>query len=306
MKAAKVLLACLLAGAAAAQTLQIEGPISGFVFDKLSGSLRPILGLPGAAYVGEPVVAGLDWASVAPGGSAALVSRDNVLYRVDHLARLAPVFQPVENVRLNPDDAAWSDDGSVAAIYSARSGLAQVIRNARAGPAAGEPLELGAVTALAVDREGRLIAGTAEGVCLFGETGRTALLPGVRAGVLTVAGSSLFVAASGEVWRVEEYAAQPRPLVVAVTADPVGLALSSDGRRLFIAQRTGCNVLVHDLASRTPVAELGLDAEPSTLIRLSGADLWLLRPSHSLAEPLLVLKTEPEPSVWFIPAGKGE
>lgn len=306
MKAAKILLGCLLAGMVAAQTLQIEGPISGFALDEASGSLRPIVGLPGAAYLGDPLIAGLTWASVAPGGASALVVRDGVLYRVDGLARLAPAWTAIENVALVPDRAAWSDDASMAMIYSAATGRAQLIRNAGLQIVAAEPVQIGQVASLAVDREGRIIAGASEGVQLWNGGHAAMLLPGVRAAALTVAGANLYVAAGGEIWLVEDYAVQPKPLVVAAAPDPVGLALSRDGRRLFIADRAGRSVLVYDLANRALLAELGLDFEPVTLARLSGPDLWLLRMGVGPSEPLFVLKTEPEPGVWFVPAVRGE
>src|SRR5512134_3362781 len=60
-------------GAAFGQDGGLTGPVSGMVFDADSRSLRPVVGVPGAAYLGQPAVSGLDWASVAPNGRAALV-----------------------------------------------------------------------------------------------------------------------------------------------------------------------------------------------------------------------------------------
>ncbi len=306
MNTAKMLLWWLTAGAMAAQTLQIEGPISGFAFDKASGALRPIVGLPGAAYLGDPLIAGLSWASIAPGGFTALVLRDGELYRVDGLARLAPSWSAVENLQILPDTAVWSEDGSLALIYSATSGRAQLIRIGDAATAAGEVFEIGEAGALAIDREGRIIAGTREGVCLIAGESRAVLLAGVRAAALTLAGGKLYVAAGAEVWQVDDYAAQPRPEAIALVSDPVGVAISRDGARLFVADRSERAVFVYDPAGRARIAELALDFEPVTLARLSGAELWLLRPSTGGGEPLYVLKTEPDPGVWFVPVGKGE
>ncbi|MCX7670726.1 MAG: hypothetical protein N2439_11725, partial [Anaerolineae bacterium] len=265
MKAARILLWCLFPRMVAAQPLTVEGPISGFAFEETSGAIRPILGLPGAAYLADPLIAGAAWASIAPGGSLALVLKDGVLYRVDGLKRLAPSWSAVESVEIAPDRAAWSDDGSVAVIYHTASGRAQLIRNAGAQVTAGEVLELGEVTALAVDRESRIIASTPDGVCLFAGQGSRLLLPGVRAAALAVTGDSVYVASSGGIWQVGDYAERARPQVVAAARDPVGIAVSRDGTRLFIADRAGRAVLVYDLASRAPITELALEFEPAML-----------------------------------------
>ena len=38
-----------------AQEATLSGPISGYVFDSASRSVRAIMGLPGAAYLGDPL-----------------------------------------------------------------------------------------------------------------------------------------------------------------------------------------------------------------------------------------------------------
>src|ERR1022692_1467585 len=83
---------CALAISGWAQTSAgVAGPVTGFIFDAQLGAVRPMLGIPGAAYLGNGVAIGvqsdgdpgaaylgngvaigLDAASVAPDGSAAL------------------------------------------------------------------------------------------------------------------------------------------------------------------------------------------------------------------------------------------
>ena len=61
----------------------VAGPVTGFVYDTQLGAVRPMLGIPGAAYLGNVVATGLGAASVAPDGSAALAMQQNgklVLY----------------------------------------------------------------------------------------------------------------------------------------------------------------------------------------------------------------------------------
>ncbi|MGC8792718.1 MAG: YncE family protein [Bryobacteraceae bacterium] len=306
MKATGILLGLLAVASLPAQMLQIEGPVSGFVFDESSQTLRPIVGLPGAAYLGDPVASGLLWASVAPGGPSALALKDGLLFSLLELKSLSPVWARIENVQILPERAAWAEDGSAVLIYSAATGSAQWIRMSET-PIAEEPLPLAAASALAVDRQGRVIAATPDGVFLTAGGQVQPLLPALRAAALAIAAHDLLVAGvNGEIWRVRDYAGQAVPELVAAVEDPVGVAASPDGKYLFVADRSRRSVEIFELASRAPVARLTAEAEPLTLARLSENDVWLLRTSSGPSDPLLLLKTNPEPGIWFVPAGKGE
>lgn len=309
MKVVSVVALWLAVSIAAAQSVEISGPLSGFVFDPSAGAIRPIYGLPGAAYVGEALAAGLEWASVSPGGRAALVVKEGKLWGVYGLDRLQPLWQAVEGVAVRPQRAAWSPDGSVVVIYCATSGLAQVIGNLGNAPSAGEPLAVGSeISALAVDSQGRVAAGLADGVYLISPGAPPVLLeaaPGARA--LVVREASLWVAgADGRIVEIQDYAAQPKVLALAEVRDPIGLGVSADRKALFVASRSERSIEVFDLVSRTPVARLALDSEPASMEGLAGGNLWLLRGLVADTEPLLVFKADPEPGVWFVPVGRGE
>lgn len=307
MKTKKILLGFFIAGSLAAQTVLIEGPVSGFIFDQSTGALRPIVGLPGAAYLGDPVITELSWAGVAPGGRWALALRDGALIAVTGLRGPEPTWSPIESVQLTPDRAVWSEDGSVALIYSTATGAAQRIRGLTGMPVADEAVRLPGARALAVDAEGRIIAGMPEGVLLLGQDGASPLLPGLQAVAIAVTGANLLVAGSnGEVWWIRNYAGEASAELLTSVEDPVGVALSPDQRQALIASRAERAVLIYELAARAPMARLVADPEPSTLDRLSERDLWLIRPSFGPSDPLLVLKTSPEAGIWFVPARKGE
>ena len=64
-------LAVFTAGTLAAQT-RFAGPVSGIVFDAKAKSLRPIMGVPGASYLGNALAADMDLAAVSPDGKFAL------------------------------------------------------------------------------------------------------------------------------------------------------------------------------------------------------------------------------------------
>ncbi len=309
MRGIKILLGILTALGLAAQPLRLAGPLSGFVFDSGAAGIRPILGLPGAAYVGDVVAGGLEWASVAPGGSAALAFREGALYGLGGLERLEPVWSRIEGALGKPDRAAWSADGSLAVIYSAAAGLAQLIRNPGGAPAAGEPLAIGpGATALAVDSQGRIVAGLPAGVYLFAPGEPASLLAPVEGAVaIATAGDRLWVAgAGGEILEIEDYAGRPKAFLLASVPDPVGLAVAPDGKSLFVAGRADRSVEIYDLASRTAAGRLPLAVEPAALEALSAEPLWLVRASAAGSDPLWVLKAGPEPGLWFVPVGRGE
>jgi len=309
MKVLKVVMLWSVAMVMAAQPIEVSGPISGLVFDSRAAAIRPIIGLPGAAYVGDVLVGGLEWAAVAPGGRAALALKEGTLYGLDGLERLEPVWRAVEGAAVRADWAAWSPEGSVAVIYSSVSGLAQVIRGLPGLPAASEPVAIGAdISALAVDSQGRVVAALADGLYLI-SPGAPPVLLAAAAGVRAVAvaeGSLWIAAAEGQIMEIRDYAAQAKVLALAEVRDPVGLAVSADRKALLVASRAERAVEVYDLVSRTPAARLSLDSDPGALQSLAVRDLWLLRAPAGDSEPLLVLKADPDPSVWFVPVGRGE
>ncbi|MGA3079142.1 MAG: hypothetical protein ABSG56_36370 [Bryobacteraceae bacterium] len=81
----------------------VAGPVTGFIFDAQLGAVRPMLGIPGAAYLGNGVAIGLDAASVAPDGSAALaVERGGKLVLYTRRAPARPRFLPASRHRRRP------------------------------------------------------------------------------------------------------------------------------------------------------------------------------------------------------------
>ena len=76
-----VLLLCVFPALAGDQT-SVGGPVSGFVFDQKQHTLRPMLGVPGSAYLGDALLANLDAAAVAPDGQSALVVQEGDLFRI--------------------------------------------------------------------------------------------------------------------------------------------------------------------------------------------------------------------------------
>src|SRR5438874_1999780 len=126
----------LLAGACALMALgqdsRMSGPVPGFVFHSPTRSIRPIIGVPGSAYLGPMVAPDFDAASVSPLGKSALATRGGQLFFVQGLDSGDPPATPIEGAISGVDRFAWSQDGLSAAVYSADSRQAQILRSPNA------------------------------------------------------------------------------------------------------------------------------------------------------------------------------
>ena len=302
-------------GAAFGQDGGLTGPVSGMVFDADSRSLRPVVGVPGAAYLGQPAVSGLDWASVAPNGRAALVLANAQLrllrWSSDGTSRADIIVEEAQT----PGRVAWSADSSAVAVYE-NSGRLRVWRTRTAQPAGDfDPSLLsGRISALAVENSGAVVLGvedaTAGGVFRV-SPGATPVMVAAMAspGAMAFArnGRDLFVAdrATRRVIEIRGYRASAAPIPLADetsgVVEPAAMAVSENGTRLFLADRGKNTVGIYDLTTRTLAGEIALDFAPVSLEPLSGQSLYLLKGGGG-GEPFQVLSAGREPAVYFVPA----
>lgn len=315
-----ICLCVLLAGGLtlAAQESFLSGPVSGFVFDRASRSIRPIVGLPGASYLGDALAAGLDWASVAPAGNVALAVKDGQLYALRGLGPEAPWIE-IEEASPAIDRVAWAADGSAAALYSSAGSRLLFVRNLGESPAAAGAVDLpGRVAALALGASGECAVAGVEAdresglylACL--DAPLRLLAATAPPAAIALAGSDLYVAegATGRILQIRNYQEEATLMPFADNPgeawDPVGLAVSADQRRLFVANRADRRVDAYDLESRALLGQFATEWEPSLLEPLALRSVFLLKSAGSADEPLLVLDAGREPAVYFVPAGRGE
>jgi hypothetical protein len=301
-----------------AQEARLSGPVSGFVFDSASHSVRPIVGLPGAAYLGDPLLGGLEWASVAPNGEVALAVKDGRWFAIRGLGATA-AWADIEADWPAPERVAWSSDGAAAALSTPEGGL-RILRYLLDGPVAASAVDLpGPVAALALEGSGECAAAA---VTAAGEGGLYLACPGAPARLLAAisepaavvlarGGRDLFAAdRAGRILEIMDFRGAARVMPFAEMPgsawDPVGLAVSADQRLLFVAHRAQRRVDAFDLESRTLAAQIGVEGEPALLEPLAVRSVFLLRSAGDAGEPLLVLDAGREPAVFFVPAGRGE
>jgi DNA-binding beta-propeller fold protein YncE len=299
----------------AGSSASVGGPVTGFIFDSQVAAIRPMLGIPGAAYIGAPVASQVGAASVSPDGSAAFAMQLGRLVLYTGLRGAAPAIVTVDHAIAGVDHFAWAPDGTAAAVYSSKSGQAQILTNLAQTPAASAPIDLsgipGTVATLAFDGQ-RIIAGAASsdsaGIYLAGaQTALERIAAASSPSAIVLAGANLYFAdrQSQQIWEVESYAKTPAAVLFAGDSGisaPAGLQLSADGLRLYAANAGNQKLAIYDVASRSPIQSIDLDFTPTGLDRFGAASVYLLNSSGP--GPLHVLSdvNTAKIAVYFVPA----
>jgi hypothetical protein len=312
-----VLSLCTLAAASGwlnAQDTRLAGPVSGIVYHAPSRAVRPILGIPGAAYLGGDLLAGLDFAALSPDGRSAIAVKDGALYAVTGISTGEAVWTRLESSVGEANRAAWSPGSKAVAVYSSTSRRLEFwsFGDSVEARAASDLSELaGTLTALCIEdsaaRAFVALESETEGGVYVVPAGTPArlLARAARPSAIAIAsGGSLFFAdrATSEIFELSDsgdvrlFANEARGVI-----DPIAIALSPDRLALITASRTGRNITIFDIASRALKGRLDLDFEPSRVEPFSRS-LYLLNEARA-SEPLRVLDAEREPAVYFIPAG---
>src|SRR5579885_543164 len=287
----------------------VGGPVPGCLYDAQARAIRPMIGFPGSAYIGDPLVGDLDAAVVAPDGSAALAVRQGQVYVISGLRTGSPVAAAVT--------------GAIAAVYSSASGQAQVLRGLPANPAADDALDLsslsGTLSALAVDRSGAHVlagfTGDNGGVYSVASGAAPVRLAGAAqpsAIVLSAQEHDLYFAdqARQQIWQVQSFDEQPAAMLFAEASSgvsaPVGIGLSADGTRLFVAESGSQALDVFDVSTRSAAARLNLEFAPDTVRTLDGKSLLLLKANPQGQDPYYVLRDTGADgaAVYFVPVGR--
>jgi hypothetical protein len=217
----------LLMLAASALTLSgqntFSGPASGYVFDSEEHSIRAIVGVPGAAYLGaqpdSPPEPPWDSVSVAPSGKRALGMTGLSVNLIPDLSQpasfisIAQASGPISRI-------AWSGDSTTAAIWSPASGQLQRITGLDSAPIVHNPIDL---TALAGILSGWSLSPDGNSIALSSPASGTA-----------------------SVYLSDRDAA---PVSIGSLADPGAIAFSVDGTSLFVFDSVERKILLLALPS---------------------------------------------------------
>jgi len=137
-----VSLLCLAAPLVHAQQGRVAGPVAGYVFDSAARALRPVLGIPGASLLGDPVSLGMDLASaaVSPWLDSVLAVAADGSFHIFTLNNGTVGEVPVNGITAAPERVVFSPVGSAAALYA--GGRIQVVTGLPASPTPGSTFDL--------------------------------------------------------------------------------------------------------------------------------------------------------------------
>lgn len=117
-------------------SVRFRGPESGLLYDPPTQSIRNITGLMGAAQLGDAVIEGVEWATVAPSGKVALYKKGDGLLAFS--AQTASAVIAVAQAEA-PDDVLWAGDSQSAVLLWPNSKILQRVAIDGAGVVSAEP-----------------------------------------------------------------------------------------------------------------------------------------------------------------------
>jgi hypothetical protein len=309
------LVLALAAASTTAFPASLEGPRMGMVFDSSMRALRPILGIPGAAVMGDPLKTTLDLrrVSISSQRDFALAAQGEhnevVVLRFEHAPLTSTLVQGAHH---GPDQMVFSPGGRVAAIHYKDGNRIQVLGGLPISPKVMDELYLSGSalpSALAVGNDNTVLAAVGSSVYWVTHSGEVPVLKGlsrVSAITLTTAHLALVAdAGTNQIHRLQNLTTALETDILAGAAQgiaaPVAVAISSDSRSAFVANGKSGMVAILDLQGKAPTMKIACGCKLTGLDRLNGDNLFrLTEPSN---KPMWVLEASAkETRVVFVPA----
>jgi hypothetical protein len=309
-----VSLLCLAAPMVHAQQGAVAGPVAGYVFDGAAHALRPVLGIPGASILGDPVNLGVALASatVSPRLDSVLAVTADGSFHIFTLSGGAARDAGVNGITVPPERMVYSPMGTAAALYA--GSRIQVVTGLPAAPVAGNTFDLTALLALpggrghhsltgsfAVSDDGAyLLVAEGAGVQGFGP-GPSRLVVAARGAAVAFAPGSHDAAVAGlGVTLVKDVGGAASQQAIAPedgTHPAVGVAFSTDGGKLYLASAIAQGVTAFDLAAGTRTL-IPCNCTPAGITGMGN----LYRLNEVGAAPLWLLDTTASgPRIVFVP-----
>lgn len=296
----------------------INGPMLGFTPDATGAAIAPIIGIPGASLLANPLELGMAIraAAVSPRQTYALAVRagDGQPVIID-LAGGTPIT-PVPGTYNEPEIIALSPTGSSAAIYDGGSRSVEIVGNLPKDPQVIHEFDAssipGGATSLALSDDGSVALAT------FAESDRTSLWMMDSTGAVQrlpvdqPAGAAFFPNRNDAMFGDDSNhtvfiatdagrTAAPLPLVSGLDAMSSfsSVTASDDSSRVFLADTNSGNIAIFDMESRTAVV-LPCGCQLTGLHRLNGNSVFRL--NDASAQPIMLLDAGGiEPRIVIVP-----
>jgi hypothetical protein len=302
----------------AAENTPLATPALGFAFDADARAIRPILGIPGAALLGNPIDTGspLSAAAISPRHDFAIAAGADLPLRVLRFQDSGIVPYSLDNALASPDRIVFSPAGRSVLLYQ-KSGRLQTVTGLPDNPAVRDwnlPPAGGPAGAMTVSDDGMLILLVGDGgqdsdpVWLMQSDGGSSQLPlpGSIAAVSFRRNSHDLLAAStaGDLHLVRNPEGSAEFRVVPLssgTSAPVAAVFSVDGTRAYAATADG-TIYIADLATGT-VAAGSCGCRPVAVEPLRSNRLF--RVTAVSSSPLMLLDASGlAPRFWFVPPAR--
>ena len=313
--------AFLTAWSAVGQMASLRGPVSGLIYDASSRSIRPVVGFPGSSYLGRPILRDLGKSFVAPDSESALVVENGQGVLIRGLLNEEPDRFPVPELTGQIDHVSWASnsDSLVAYCPSTRRLLRLDVRSSPPVSVPSSDLSYlqGDVTGVVTNDDA---SQTVIGFRHPTQGGFYALTQGAPALLLRATkdpGEAIFGGSANVLYVIDRETRQVLRFAEGLyggceplsflgesepMADPVGMALSRDGQRIYVAGGIDRAIREYDLRSRELLAEIRLDVVPRDLSPLAATtSVFVLGSRKNSGQPLWLLDTRRVPSVSFVP-----
>jgi hypothetical protein len=286
-------LSLLLSGLSFAGAL--NGPVPGFILDGRSGSLRPVLGIPGAMQLGNGINLPFRVVSAEfdPNGGFAVAVSDEApshLYLIQNLTN--PTVTDMGVVADHSSVLAINSTGQTAVLGA--PGQLQFVTSLNGSPTLGNAIPtralLGPISAGIVDDTGQCavvgttsdMGGALESLCADGSSQRFLTQAGMRiSGIgLTNQGRDAILADSAgqQILRVASYVGFAGVSVLASAQDgvttPVGLQVN--GQQAIVADSGTSAIFLIDLSGQAAIRSISLTSAPARLKLMADRTIALL------------------------------
>ncbi|HLH40156.1 MAG TPA: hypothetical protein VKX39_13485 [Bryobacteraceae bacterium] len=218
---------------------QVSAPLVGWLPE--TGAIRPIIGLPGAAFLGDPLRVGQALANAAVSPKQDYILATSAETR--QVLRIAPNGSSAAlDVPLNPDQIVISPGGSSAAIFYSETGAVEILSGLPDAPAARAVAVNFSPRALAVSDDGQWIAAASpDGVFAWDANGGSRLVYSgndAAAVAFSAQSSSLLIATPEQLLLISDPGGATGASVLAQgNFAPAGLSASPD--RIVLANKNG-------------------------------------------------------------------